>query len=96
MDEATGLFEDLMAGKLSVEEASNKTVFDKMKQRLQAYKRLLLHFLAAVLMIAILRNSIRAERTGNFCLHLQIVRDMLPYFAAAGHNYYTKAARLFL
>ena len=47
-------------------------------------------------MVAILRRSIKAERTGNFELHLQCVKDMLPYFAASGHSNYLKSARLYL
>ena len=46
--------------------------------------------------IDILRMFIRAERTGNWKLHLQAVRDMLPYFAATGHNLYAKSAYLYL
>ena len=34
----------------------------------------------------------QGERTGNWSLHLQAVYDMLPYFAAAGHNLYAKSA----
>ena len=47
-------------------------------------------------MVDILRMSIKAERTGNCKLHLKSVQDMLPYFAASGHNYYLKSARLYL
>jgi len=47
-------------------------------------------------MVDILRTFIRAERTGNWKLHLQAVHDMLPYFAAAGHNPYAKSAYLYL
>ena len=43
-------------------------------------------------MADILRTFIKGERTGNWSLHLQAVYDMLPYFAAAGHNLYTKSA----
>ena len=32
----------------------------------------------------------------NWKLHLQAVHDMLPYFAAAGHNPYAKSAYLYL
>lgn len=46
--------------------------------------------------VDILRTFIRAERTGNWKLHLQAVHDMLPYFAAAGHNPYAKSAYLYL
>ena len=47
-------------------------------------------------MVTILQSFIKAERTGNWELHLQTVHDMLPYFAAAGHNLYTKSAYLYL
>ncbi|KAK3728716.1 hypothetical protein QZH41_001096 [Actinostola sp. cb2023] len=36
------------------------------------------------------------ERTANWELHLQVVSQMLPYFAASGHNLYTKCAYLYL
>ena len=47
-------------------------------------------------MVQILCKFIKAERTGNWALHLQDVHNMLPYFAAAGHNLYTKSAYLYL
>lgn len=47
-------------------------------------------------MVALLRLYIRAERTGDWYLHLKTSRDMLPYFAAAGHNNYTKSLWCYL
>ena len=47
-------------------------------------------------MIDIMRKSIKAERTGNFKMHLESVKDMLPFLAAAGHNHYTKSSWLYL
>ena len=47
-------------------------------------------------MVDILRTFIRAERTGNWKLHLQAVHDMLPYFAAADNNPYAKSTYLYL
>ena len=41
--------------------------------------------------INILCKHIKAERTGNWDLHLQTASEMLPYTAAAGHNNYTKS-----
>jgi len=41
-------------------------------------------------MIDILKRFLRAERTGNWNLHLATVQEMLPYFAAAGHNLYAR------
>ena len=45
--------------------------------------------------MAIVRMFIRAERTGNWGLHLEATYNMLP-FLAAGHNNYTKSCRLYL
>ncbi len=47
-------------------------------------------------MIYVLKLFIKAERTGNWELHLSSVQCMLPYFAAAGHNLYTKSAYVYL
>jgi hypothetical protein len=47
-------------------------------------------------MVSLLRTFIKAERTGNWLLHLQTVQKMLPYFAAAGHNHYSKSAYIYL
>ena len=32
----------------------------------------------------------------GIALHLQCVEAMLPYFAASGHNLYTKSARIYI
>ena len=47
-------------------------------------------------MVQIMRNFIRAERTGNWGLHKDSVQDMLPYFHAARHTNYAKSALLYL
>lgn len=47
-------------------------------------------------MVEIFRRFIRAERLGNWQLHLQAVQEMLPYLAASGHNHYTKSLTLYL
>ena len=47
-------------------------------------------------MVDIPRMFIKAERTGNWRLHLQALSEMLPYVAAAGLNLYTKSVRLYL
>ena len=41
-------------------------------------------------MVDILKRFLRAERTGNWGMHLSSMKEMLPYFAAAGHNLYAK------
>ena len=46
--------------------------------------------------IQILKDFIKAERTGNWNLHLISVCNMLNLFAATGHNNYAKSGRLYL
>jgi hypothetical protein len=46
--------------------------------------------------IDIVKDFIRAERTGAWDLHLRTVSKMLPLFAAAGHNNYAKCGRMYL
>jgi len=46
--------------------------------------------------VNIIKDFIRAERTGDWNLHLLTVSRMLNLFAATGHNNYTKCSRLYL
>lgn len=46
--------------------------------------------------VSTVRMFIRAERTGKWQLHLKATEDMLPLFAATGHNNYAKFGRLYL
>lgn len=47
-------------------------------------------------MISIFNTFLKAERTGNWELHLKCVRNRLPYIAALGHNLYTKSSYVYL
>ena len=47
-------------------------------------------------MLGILRKFVKAERTGNWMLHLQTVRDMLSCCAATRHNTNTKSWHTYL
>ena len=46
--------------------------------------------------VALLQRFIRAERTGDWKLHLSCVKEMIPHFHSAGHLPYAKSARLYL
>lgn len=46
--------------------------------------------------VSTMRMFIRAERTGDWELHLHCIRQMLPYFHAAGHLPYAKSAHLYV
>ena len=47
-------------------------------------------------MVFILRKFIMAERIGDWDLHLQMLQEMLPFLASAGHNHYAKSLVLYL
>ena len=47
-------------------------------------------------MTRLLRMLIKAERLGNWALHLKAVSQILPYLAASGHNLYAKSASMYL
>ena len=44
----------------------------------------------------IVLRFIRAEREGEWLLHLATVREMIPYFFAAGHEHYARHATSYL
>ena len=100
--EAAILLEKLIKGSVSVEEVCKNTVLAEINTALQAQKQLLKSSRTAMLwlqymeMVDILRKYIRAERTGNWDLHLQALLEMIPYLAASGHNNYTKSALIYL
>ena len=43
----------------------------------------------------LLQTAIFAERTGDWLLHLHTLLKMHPFYAAAGHNHYTKGVHLY-
>lgn len=47
-------------------------------------------------MVTIALQFIEAERLGNWQLHLQSVKKMLPFFHASGHFLYAKSAQIYL
>lgn len=48
------------------------------------------------IMTNIVKRFIEAERIGNFGLHLQCVKSMLPLFHASGHHPYAKCSHIYL
>ena len=49
-----------------------------------------------VRMVAIAKSLMRAEKMGNLKLQLLCIKQMLPYFHAAGHYNYAKSAHLYV
>ena len=46
--------------------------------------------------IDLLRRFLRALRMGDFLLYVGTLQEMLPYFAASGHNNYAKSAHVYI
>ena len=99
---ARKLYEDLMDRSTILENIQNSHVMQDIDQKLTACKdamqnqptaKLWLQYLE---MISILQTFIKAERTGNWQLHLKTIHRMLPYLAATGHHNYTRALHLYL
>jgi len=102
LKEAVILYENLIQGSLTVEDVCKSATISRIDDVFQSKKQSLKISRTAALwlqymdMIDILRKHIRAERTGNWNLHLQAVSEMLPYMATSGHNNYTKSLHLYL
>ena len=103
LDEARTFYEKLMSRDMSAEEVCSSNVLEEIKDSLKKHSesvkkssRTSALWVQYMSMIDILRKFIRAERTGNWELHLQAIQDMLPYMAASGHNSYTKSGMLYL
>lgn len=86
----------------TVSDAGSAELIDRISGRLQEFKDSLNGLRTAKLwlqyldMVKLLKQFIKAERTGNWNLHLASLRQMLPYFAASGHNLYAKSVHLYL
>ena len=103
LKEIGSLFQDVIEKKREVGDIAESSVLSKFENTLEECKlklacisrtaKLWLQYMAYV---EILRLFIRAERTGDWHLHLVAVSKMLNIFAATGHNNYAKSSRLYL
>jgi hypothetical protein len=96
------VFQDLLSERLLVEDVCNNEtllhlehVFNNKKETLKNSRTAQL-WLTFMRFVKTVRMLIRAERCGNWSLHLRAMQDALPIFSAAGHNKYAKCARLYL
>ena len=91
------VLDDLLDKKININDAaSSESVIHLQKRRqeeeeCQKQNRTGKLWLQYSEMIEILRRFVRAERTGNWLLHLQAVRGMMPFMAVSGINAYTKS-----
>ena len=102
LNELSQLCDGLLAGEIGVAKVTSEPVITELSDAISAYKDKLCTSRTAILcfqnldMVELLSKFIQAERIRNFHLHLQSVKEMLPYFAAAGHQLYTKSVYMYL
>ena len=102
LDEAAILYKKLMQGSVTTDQVCHADVVTRIHDALQKEIKSLKPSRTATLrlqcmdMLDILWKHIRAERTGNWELHLQALSEMLPYLAASGHSHYTKSGLVYL
>ena len=103
MEKARVLFHQVVNKEKSWEDVNGEDVWDSIRQIVSVTKASLCErsrtsalWLQYMEMVEILRVFIKAERTGNWELHLQALYDMLPYLAASGHNLYVKCVHFYL
>ena len=100
--ELKDVFESLLAGTVTTSTVYADEQLNTVCQQIKQKKDDLKQYPTAALwiqymeMIEILRTFITAERTGNWELSLYSLQQMLPYFAAAGHNLYLKSVYVYL
>ena len=80
----------------SQEIARLESILDCVKEKLKSESRTAKLWILYMFYMQVLKDFIRAERTGNWSLHVQSVGKMLNLFAATGHIHYAKCARLYL
>lgn len=88
------LYNQFLAGSIGVDELHKNENIQDLKQRMdQTKKQLSNESKTAELwfnyqsMVDILRNFIRSERIADWKLHLDVLRQSLPIFAASGNSY---------
>ena len=93
----------LIEGTNNIEDFIMCTPFNCLQSGIELYKQYLSNasrtaklWLQYLHYISVLKLFIRAERTGNWNMHLVATSQMLNLFAATGHNNYAKSSRLYL
>ena len=102
LQSALSLFDRMLQKDVTPQELQDSSELEQVESILQLAREKLKDNRTAALwlqfmdMVDLLRTFLRAERTGNWPLHLQTLQEMLPYYAAAGHNLFTKSVYIYL
>ena len=96
-------WDDLLHEAISLQEALDSKEFTKLAHTVsiclsdaKQLGRTAMLWITKLERVMTLLRFIRAERTGDWALHIKTVREMLPMFHAAGHTAYAKSAQLYL
>ena len=97
------IMRDLLSDSTGISKISESAAFQTISDAISSHKKYLETasrtaklWLQYMNYIEVVKLFIRAERTGNWNLHLVATEKMLCLFAATGHNNYAKSARLYL
>ena len=99
---AAEMLDSLVSDSLSLADIEKSELLHKLRKALRERKEELKCSRTATLwlqyldMINILQQFLRAERTGNWNLHLHALSEMLPNLASSGHNLYLKSVYQYL
>ena len=96
LDKVSQVFDHLKEQNISLEEVANDIDVKEMLARISQYKGKFSEARTAKLwfqylrMVEIICMFIKAERTGNFDLHVQSLLETLPYLPASSHYLYAR------
>ena len=101
LETVSSLFDQVLKGELAPQAVGGNQHLQRISAKLRERKRSLIGKTAQLWLqymstVDILKCFLKAERTGNWLLHLSVVHEMLPYLAAAGHKAYRKSAYLYM
>jgi hypothetical protein len=102
LEDATDILNLILKGEVSLSDINNSDALSAIRTNIEHFRQSRSKCRTANLwfqymdMICILRDFIKAERTGNWNMHLKSLKSMLPYFAASGHNLYVKSAWIYI
>ena len=102
LDKVSQVLDLLTEQNILLEEVANDIDVKEILARIKQYKEKFSDARTANLwfqylhMVEIICMFIKAERTGNFDLHLRSVWEMLPYFAASRHHLYVRSEHIYL
>ena len=103
IDHIKSLYESLINKDVSIEDIVNDPILILVGNAIQSAKELMSKnnrtiklWVQYIDQVQVIKMFIRAERTGDWHMHLVAVEKMLNVFAASGHHNYAKSGRLYL